>query len=394
MNQDSAPESVPDPSSNLPPQDSGEASPSSKPVGLATLFAGVVLPLICFAISYPIRPEWQSGQPTAYAQLLLAHKESAPLYPFLLYCMTSMVLLFAAPARFRENAWVRFGIFSGVLVAAEYWLLFQVSLGTPNIPVVAFVSAIAAILPWGTWQFSGLLFGEHRPWILGGAIVLLLFLAGVTEAFPGVIVSFLCCSTPWALAAYVATSFRLIRGSETRFRFSLAQLLGFVSWFAAHCSAWRLSYVLMLQEYSRLPITPPERCFVCSAVAGGHRRVVRGEEYFAPSGTAYRVNDQLRVLKAFELLLASISPRGHLACRWIYDRLGPRLAAMLVHPLFADAAYFVLKPVEWAALACLRLAIPGKMELIYRLYSCGYNQFLPRTRKHRSRGKLYRRSIS
>ena len=133
MNQDSAPESVPDPSSNLPPQASGEASPSSKPVGLATLFAGVVLPLICFAISYPDRPDWQSGQPTAYAQLLLAHKESAPLYPFLLYCMTSMVLLFANPARFRENAWVRFGIFSGVLVAAEYWVLFQVAFGIPMI---------------------------------------------------------------------------------------------------------------------------------------------------------------------------------------------------------------------------------------------------------------------
>ena len=336
MNPESVPESIPDPSANLPPQASGEASPSSKPVGLATLFAGVVLPLICFAISYPDRPDWQSGQPTAYAQLLLAHKESAPLYPFLLYCMTSMVLLFANPARFRENAWVRFGIFSGVLVAAEYWVLFQVAFGISMIWQVL-GSALAAFLPWGTWQFSGLLFRERRVWILGGASVFLLAFAAV---FPPVIIIPLWCSTPWALAAYVATSFRLIRGSETRFRFSLAQLLGFVSWFAAHCSAWRLSYVLMLQEYSRLPITPPERCFVCSAVAGGHRRVVRGEEYFAPSGTAYRVNDQLRVLKAFELLLTSISPRGHLACRWIYDRLGPRLAAMLLHPLFADAAYF------------------------------------------------------
>ena len=133
--------------------------------------------------------------------------------------------------------------------------------------------------------------------------------------FPVVIIAGLWCSTPWALAAYVATSFQLIRGSETRFRFSLAQLLGFVSWFAAHCSAWRLSYVLMLEEYSRLPTTPPERCFVCTAVAGGHACVVRGEEYLAPSGAAYRVNNQMRVLKAFELLLASTGPRGHLACR-------------------------------------------------------------------------------
>ena len=102
------------------------------------------------------------------------------------------------------------------------------------------------------------------------------------------------------MASYVATSFHLIRGSETRFRFSLAQLLGFVSWFAAHCSAWRLSYVWMLEEYSRLPTTPPSGCFVCTAAASGHPPVVRGEDYPAPGGATYRVNDQLRVLKAFE----------------------------------------------------------------------------------------------
>ena len=104
-------------------------------------------------------------------------------------------------------------------------------------------------------------------------------------------------------------------------------------------------------------------------MAGGHRRVVRGEEFLGANGSAYRVNDQLRVLKAFELLLMSVSPQGHLACRWVYDRLGPRLAAMLVHPLLADMGYFALKPVEWAALVCLRLAIPDKMELVYMLYS-------------------------
>ena len=96
----------------------------------------------------------------------------------------------------------------------------------------------------------------------------------------------------------------------------------------------------MLEEYSRLPTAPPSGCFVCTAVAGGHRRVVRGEEFLGANGSAYRVNDQLRVLKALELLLMSVSPQGHLACRWVYDRLGPRLATMLVHPLLADMGYF------------------------------------------------------
>ncbi len=41
---------------------------------------------------------------------------------------------------------------------------------------------------------------------------------------------------------------------------------------------------------------------------------------------------------------------------------------MFVHPFAADVGYFVLKPVEWIAMICLRIAIPGKTELLYKLY--------------------------
>ena len=112
----------------------------------------------------------------------------------------------------------------------------------------------------------------------------------------------------------------------------LGELLGLVSWFAAHCGAWRLSFIWMLEEYSQLPTTEPNRCFVCTAAARGHRRVVHGEDYRAPNGSLYRVNDQLRILKAFELLLLSTSPHAHCICRRVYDRVGPMLAAVLVHP--------------------------------------------------------------
>ena len=79
------------------------------------------------------------------------------------------------------------------------------------------------------------------------------------------------------------------------------------------------------------------------------RKICPSNSPFA-QGVDAPLNDQLRVLKAFELLLASFSPKGHLACRWIYDRLGPRFAAMLIHPLLADIGYFALKPVECLAL--------------------------------------------
>jgi hypothetical protein len=273
--------------------------------------------------------------------------------------------LFANPARFGENIWVRFGIFSGVLLAAEFWLVFQAAMGVPILLQVV-LSSLAALLPWGLWRFLGL-FRKYREGIVVGIIILL----GIALAANPVIalLFFAWCSTPWALASYLCVSFRLIRGSDARLRFSLAQLLGSVSWFAAHCGAWRLSFILMLEEYSQLPTVEPQRCFVCTAAARGHPRVVHGEDYLAANGMVHRVNNQLRVLKAFELLLASISPHAHRACRWIYDRIGPSLAAMLIHPLSADVGYFLLKPFEWIALPCLRLVMPGKMQVVYRLYS-------------------------
>jgi hypothetical protein len=124
----------------------------------------------------------------------------------------------------------------------------------------------------------------------------------------------------------------------------------------------------MLEEYSRLPKNAPPTCFVCTAAAKGHPSVVRSQRYIACDAAVYAVNDQLRTLKAFELLLAHVSPRGHRVCRWAYDRVGPLLAAILCHPLLADLGYFALKPVEWFARSVLAVAIPGARISIQGLY--------------------------
>jgi hypothetical protein len=171
----------------------------------------------------------------------------------------------------------------------------------------------------------------------------------------------------------------LVRGGgAARFRFSLAQLFLVFGWLSLHLGAWRISFILMLREYAALPLSPPPQCFICAAVATGHPRVVRSEEYLDPNGTAFRVNDQLRFLKGFELLLASLSPRLHRLCRWVYDRVGPRLAATLWHPLLADLGYAILKPAEWAARVCLALVIPGELRLVRNIY---------RTHRHSEAGK-------
>ena len=148
-------------------------------------------------------------------------------------------------------------------------------------------------------------------------------------------------STPLAFAAYSIVSFDLLRHQGTgRFRFSLAQLLGVTAWLAAHFGAWRASVDWMLIEYAKLP-TEPSDCYVCTAAARGHGWLTRSEQ------CRYPVSDQMRRLKAVELVLRHTSPRLHRTCRTIYDRTGPALAAKLVHPWLADIAYLSLKPLEW-----------------------------------------------
>lgn len=122
----------------------------------------------------------------------------------------------------------------------------------------------------------------------------------------------------------------------------------------------------MLEEYAKLPTAPG--CYIATAAARGHRRFVGARLYFAADGRRFAVNDQLCRLKCFELILAHCLPRAHRVCRGAYDRLGPPAAALLAHPLLADAAYLLLKPAEWASLALLTTLGQQGREAARRIY--------------------------
>lgn len=351
------------------------------PVRGVFLLTGVVLPFFCFLIGYPEGPDWQSGSIAAYAQLLLSHKPSIPLYPFLLYNMTSMTLVVLDPRRFGRNPLVRFGIYTGAPLAVGYWVVFQIAMGMVvdeapwaiafGVPWRVFWSLLAVLVPVGLFLLLRFLVRKLDmidAWTLSIALVACLFgLAGPLAVFVCLV-----CATPWAVASYAAMSILLFRdGGAERLRFTLAQLMGVVAWAAAWLGAWRGSFLWMLHEYSKLPTSPPDDCYVSTAAARGHRRLVGSEEQVSCCGKVLLVNAQMRHLKAAELLLASVSPRMHRACRWVYDRIGPVLASALVYPVLADAAYLGLKPAEWFARGVLALVLLGQGHVIGGLYEEG-----------------------
>jgi len=328
------------------------------------LYCGVILPIICL----------QAGTWKAYAQLLLCHKSALAMLPVLVYHMVCLTLVVIVPERAGRSFLVRLGVYSGVATAAVYWVLFWAAAGLPLVvlPAMAVVFWGVTLMAWLVFRaIAGALCRYPLPSFIG--FVVLVILASVLEVTVGgageliLVFSFgvfaisLVCAAYWAMVAYVAASWMLLRRlTEHPGRFSLAQLLGVVTWAAVWLSAWRLAYLWMLRAYATLPAEPPDDCYVATAAARGHGRVVGSRRLRGADGRARVVNRQMQYLKAAELLLAALCPRAHRLLRQIYDRLGPRLAALLVHALLADGAYLLLKPAEWIARVAVWLVVPRR----------------------------------
>ncbi len=219
------------------------------------VFAGVVLPVVCFLVIN--LPRFDPHMAPGHATLLMMYPASLALSPFLLYSMISMWLVVFRPGEFDRNNFLRFGVFSGVLTAAEYCAIFHsvfwyVSETLAFAAAFCMVSALAVLLPMGILWLD---IRMARKYGLAYISLTLAAIVGILVVLTGETVLLavlgLCCafSTAWALAAYAFVSIRLIGAAPPpRFRYSLAQLLAVTTWFAAHCAAWRCAFLLILHE--------------------------------------------------------------------------------------------------------------------------------------------------
>ncbi len=190
----------------------------------------------------------------------MMYPASLALSPFLLYSMISMGLVVFRPGEFDRNNFLRFGIFSGVLTAAEYCAIFHSVLWYDSealafAAAICMVSALAVLVPMGILWLD---IRIARKYGLAYISLTLAAIVGVLAVLTGETVLLavlgLCCAfaTAWALAAYAFVSIRLIAAAPPpRFRFTLAQLLAVTTWFAAHCAAWRCAFLWMLHAYPR-----------------------------------------------------------------------------------------------------------------------------------------------
>jgi hypothetical protein len=349
----------------------------------------------------PEEPQWQSGKFEDYAWLLLGGSRTWIFYPFLIYPVTCLLITVLRPQTASRYFLVRFGVYSGVVLAVQYVYVLGAAMqevedlnGWKSIATIALgiplFSLVAVALPVVAWF---LLCGAIRLWqsapeilvmvaciSVGLGLVATVVVAAATDMsldmllmmpfglfFLLILGSFAAAPT-WAAAVYTMQSIWLWRLRRGRFQLRLWQALAIFTWIAAYLAAWRAAVVLMLQAYAELPTEPPGDCYIATAAARGHGRIVGSREVVCRDGSIRRVNLQLAYFKCGELALQATAPQLHGILRSVYDALGPRVARLLVHPLIADAAYLALKPLEWPTRAVLAVLVGDVLPIARKMY--------------------------
>ena len=365
----------------------------SWPVWLAIAYAGVVLPVLCHGSTWfddPNTPAWQSGNLDDQVGFVLNASAGFVLYPLMLYPLISLSLLLFREERFASNYLVRFGIFSGLPVAAWYCIIqaiimFEIaSLLSPQLMGVLVAWGFGIVTPFALWAVVRVLLWTRRklhiPWkvvvvlaiLIAGGIACAISLSEGADTLlelPLVVLAVsMIFGAYWCFDAYLAMTLRLQWRYPQPVRFTILQLMAAMSWLAAFLAACRWAVILSLEQYSKLPLDPPNNCYIATAAARGHTRFVRAREIRSQRGVRWRINRQLTVLKAAELALRTLAPRLHAQIRASYDRLGPIIARRIGHPLLADLAYLALKPFEWSSHLLLTCLLGPERHRIERLY--------------------------
>jgi hypothetical protein len=352
--------------------------------------------LVLLGVAWPLAPfgimeadphlfvEWQSGSWSDTLGLTLGGPAARPFYPLLLFAAAAMVALISLPRDMGRRAWVQLGLALGVVLGAQFTIVFAVAIGDGEpMPIIiavfglVFGSVVIALLGW-------LLPRRRKPryWKLGlkgwsiiGGIAgfLLLFYTTLVMLdndllfLPGLAIVFGLIGSPWLFA--VAYGFALARclRSEGLPRPGLGALLGLGATAAGYITAWAAAWMLALREYQKLPTQPPG-CYIATAAGRGHRWLTGARALPLADGQLMPLTRQLQTLKAGELAIRAASPKLHRALRGVYDAWGPRVASRLTSPWRADLAYLTLVPIAWVTRGILRCLCPGATRWIAGIY--------------------------
>jgi hypothetical protein len=329
--------------------------PPSVALKVKFLLTGCVFPLACASLTlsgFDIggSPTWQSGHFYDYILLLLHARVQLIFLPLILYSAASLGAWIFWP-RAADYLAIRLGVYAGVPLAVQYlFLTVVVSLGItlicsaiagPSLALLVFLTALLL----RKWRF---LLIDHL-WILVlvfAVVGIAVFLIPNPEILFVIPFVMLAGAPALNLITYLRASVMIGAEHQRRNRMErrslLIWLLALQALAAAWFASWRIAIDIMLFEYSKLPKEPPPNCYLSAAAKHRHAWLFRerGEG----------VSLQTKRLKFLEISFRCAAPRIHAYMRRIYDRIGPRLAAICGKSAwFADVTYLALLPLEGAA---------------------------------------------
>lgn len=332
----------------------------------------VIALFVDFSFEEFLRPDWQSGKFSDQIALFLSPQASVFFLILLAYSVISYILFLWDEIRYGEKFIIRFGIYTGVILALQYSILSFMVFSTTTFSGLVLIVACAlpflikGIYVWFTKNWSTRLFWG----IFTGVSVVSLIASGVLmKNILGpffLLIFMLCASAPfWSFFIAGQAALWLFKYYESKY--TLLRGLGGVAWISAYIFAMRFNILKMYELYAALPPQPPD-CYIATAAAKGHPRVVGSRTIAQPNGIQMRVNSQLQRLKCVELAILAVFPKVHRLIRGVYDVLGKKLVTYIQNPILADVAYLFLVPVEWISFLILKIFVPEIQDVAKKIY--------------------------
>jgi hypothetical protein len=340
----------------------------------------VVIPLLVilfFAFvtqsgAYPT-VEWQTGQWNDYVEIFLFFPSLAYILPFMFFSIISITLLAADYRRYKKYFLVRLGIYTGALIAWEYAILGHFALINTQF---FYFTAIALLLLW----IAHIICKKLEGWKIAMLVIIigLLFeiyglsqgmgLGGIFMMTAIVVVTSIIGSPAWAAFFATLLSWKLLHEKPSKEGEWVGHKIEYVLlYIVTYATALSFAIEEAVKAYYKLPVTPPSSCYVATAASKGHRKFVGSQTTIGANGEQFLLNRQLQYCKYVELTIRAISPKTHRWLRTHYNTIGQRLAKRIHNPWAADAAFLLLKPVEWIGVVLLAM-MPRHKVMVQKLY--------------------------
>jgi hypothetical protein len=234
--------------------------------------AGILLPMGCFAASlnrYPGGPDYQRGQWSDYLTLVPSVRASWPFAPLLFAATFAMAVLVIVPPRVAQSWLLRWALYSGAILSAQYTLIQAIAFAEPSSllsigTIVAVGSAgIATLLGLGgLWLVPRLPRIKPAYWL---PCVILMALAAVIFwriALPVILISLMMgaiLAPALTLAAYLRVSFIVLKLARTEpcAGGHIGPRVPLV-WLTTYGAMWVLAVIEAIDLYNSLPKTPPD----------------------------------------------------------------------------------------------------------------------------------------